>query len=142
MLGQNTVADVASIEVISVVFAASLVWLSALVQHLSNVLLQGSQYVVSDRSVPAPQQGFFGRATRTLTNNIESALMWVPPVVVILMLHRTSWASQLSAETYIGARAVYALSYWLKIPVVRSLAWFVGMICCGAVSVLAVVSFT
>src|SRR5260221_6115160 len=92
------------------------------------------------RSVSPPLQGFFGRATRTLANNIESALMWVPPVVVILMLHRTSWISQLSAEAYIGARVVFVLSYWFKIPVIRSLAWLVGMVCCGAVAVLAVVS--
>jgi uncharacterized MAPEG superfamily protein len=58
------------------------------------------------------------------------------------MPHRTTCASQLSAETYIGARVVFALSYWFNIPVVRSLAWFVGMICCGAVAVMAVVPMT
>jgi uncharacterized MAPEG superfamily protein len=131
-----------SIEAISVVFAALLVWLSALVQHFSNVSQRGAQYVMSDRSVSPAMEGFFGRATRTLANNIESALMWAPPVIVLLLLHRTSWASQLSAETYIAVRAVFALSYWFKIPVVRSLAWFVGMICCGAVAVLAIVPIT
>ena len=132
----------ASIEAISVVFAAVLVWLSALVQNVSNASERGAKYVMSDRSVSPPLQGFFGRATRTLANNIESALMWVPPVVVILMLHRTSWISQLSAEAYIGARAVFVLSYWFKIPVIRSLAWLVGMVCCGAGAVLAVVPLT
>jgi len=135
-------ADMVSIEAISVVFAALLVWLSALVQHFSNVSQRGAQYVMSDRSVSPAMEGFFGRATRTLANNIESALMWAPPVIVLLLLHRTSWASQLSAETYIAVRAVFALSYWFKIPVVRSLAWFVGMICCGAVAVLAIVPIT
>src|SRR5712691_13411854 len=117
--------DMALIETVSVVFAAVLVWLSAVVQNLSNASERGAKYVMSDRSVPAPLHGFFGRATRTLANNIESALMWVPPVVVILMLHRTTWITQLSAEVYIGARVVFVLSYWLKIPVVRSLAWLV-----------------
>jgi uncharacterized MAPEG superfamily protein len=135
----QSAADMVSIEAISVVFAALLVWVSALVQHFSNVSQRGPQYVMSDRSVSPPLEGFFGRATRTLANNIESALMWAPSVVVIVMLHRTTWASQLSAVTYIGARLVFALSYWFKIPVVRSLAWFVGMICCGAVAVMAVV---
>ena len=138
MLGPNTATDMASIEAISVVFAAVLVWLSALVQNLSNASERGAKYVMSDRSVSPPLQGFFGRATRTLANNIESALMWAPPMVVILMMHRTTWISQLSAEAYISARVVFALSYWLKIPVIRSLAWLVGMVCCGAVAVLAV----
>ena len=139
MPGQDPFAHMPSIEAVSVVVAAVLVWLSALVQHLSNISERGSQYVIGDRSVPPPLQGFFGRATRTLANNVESALMWVPPVVVILMLHRTTWLSQLFAAAYIGARIVFALSYWLKIPVVRSLAWLAGMICCAAVTVLAVV---
>ena len=142
MPGQNPAIDMASIKAISVVFAAVMVWLSALVQNVSNVSERGSKYVMSDRSVSPSLQGFFGRATRTLANNIEAALMWVPPVVVILLLHRTTWISQLSAEAYIGARVVFALSYWLKIPVVRSLAWLVGMVCCGAVAVLAVVPIT
>jgi uncharacterized MAPEG superfamily protein len=65
--------------------------------------------------------------------------MWAPPMVVILILHRTSWITQLSPEADIGARLVFALSYWLKTPVVRSLAWLVGIVCCWAVAVLAVV---
>ncbi len=60
-----------SIEAISAVFAAVLVWLSALVQHLTNASQRGPQYVMSDSSVPPPMEGFFGRATRTLANNIE-----------------------------------------------------------------------
>jgi uncharacterized MAPEG superfamily protein len=139
MLGEDPFTHTTSMEAVSVIVAAILVWLSALVQQLSNVSERGPQYVMSDRSVSAPSQGFFGRATRTLANNIESALMWVPPVVVILILHRTTWLSQLFAAAYISARIIFALSYWLKIPVVRSLAWLAGMICCAAVTLLALV---
>ena len=71
------------IEAASVLFAGLLVWLSALMQHFSNVLERGAQYVMSDRSVAPAVQGFFGRATRTLSNNIESALMYVPVVLVL-----------------------------------------------------------
>jgi hypothetical protein len=60
--------DMISIEAISVVFAAVLVWLSALVQILSNASERGVKYVMSDRSVSPPLQGFFGRATRTPAN--------------------------------------------------------------------------
>jgi uncharacterized MAPEG superfamily protein len=137
MLSQTAFADGASIEAVSLIVAASLVWLSALVQHLTNVAERGTQYVVGDRSVSPPLDGFFGRATRTLANNIESAVMWVPPVVVILMQHRTTWLSQAFATAYVCARIIFAISYWLKIPMVRSLSWFVGMICCAGVTILA-----
>jgi len=42
-----------------------------------------------------------------------------------------------SAATYVCARVVFSFFYWLGIPVVRSLAWFLGMICCAIVAVLA-----
>lgn len=132
-------ANAASIEAISIVFAALSVWLAALVQHFSNLTVRGPQYAMSDRSVPPAPEGFFGRATRTLGNNIESALMWVPPAVVIVVLHRESGLTQVVAVSYIAARTVFALSYWFKIPVIRSLAWLAGMICCGIAAALAVV---
>lgn len=134
-----TLADRTSIEAVSLIVAAALVYLSALVQHLTNVVQRGKEYVVGDRSVSPPMDGFFGRATRTLANNVESAAMWVPPVLVILMLNRTTWLSRSFAAVYIGARIVFAISYWLKIPFARSLAWFAGMICCAGVTVLAVI---
>jgi hypothetical protein len=48
MPAQNPAIDMASIEAISVVFAAFMVWLSALVQNVSNVSERGSKYVMSD----------------------------------------------------------------------------------------------
>jgi hypothetical protein len=43
MTSHNTAVDMASIEAISVAFAAVLVWMSALVQQLSNVSERGPQ---------------------------------------------------------------------------------------------------
>jgi len=76
----------ASTEIISIGFAALLVWASALVQHLSNTVLRGSGYVLSDRSDAPEMSGFFGRATRTLSNNMESALMYIPPTLLVIVL--------------------------------------------------------
>ncbi len=122
-------------EAASVLFAGFLVWLSALIQHFSNVLERGAQYVMSDRSVAPAMQGFFGRATRTLSNNIESALMYAPAVLVLIFLERTNAATALAAAIYIGARGVFSISYWLNVPVIRSVAWLAGMVCCAAMMV-------
>jgi hypothetical protein len=48
------------IEGASVLLAASLVWVSALVQHLTNIIKRGAHYVMSDRSVAPNMEGFFG----------------------------------------------------------------------------------
>lgn len=129
-------------EIASVALTSFLVWSSALAQHLSNVASRGSDYVMSDRSTAPDMAGFFGRATRTLANNMESALMYAPAVLGIVLLGQTSGLSHLTAYTYMAARTLFTVSYWLKIPVIRSLLWLVGMICCAIMYLLAALALS
>jgi uncharacterized MAPEG superfamily protein len=126
------------LELTSVLLAASLVWVSATVQHMTNVIKRGSSYVMSDRAVAPNMEGFFGRASRTLSNNMESALMYIPPVLVLVILGRTNATTHAVAAVYMAARCVFSLSYWLRISPIRSLAWFTGMICCATAVVYAI----
>jgi len=128
-----------NIEAISIIVSALLVWLAALVQNFSNALRHGSGYVMSDRSRSVPTDGFFGRATRTLSNNMESVLMYVPPMIIVITNGLHNNVTAMTAATYIGARSVFVLSYWLNIPGVRSVAWFVGMTCCAIIATVAAV---
>lgn len=132
-----TVAS-ATAEIASVTFAAILVWSSVLAQHLSNVANRGAGYAMSDRSVAPEMAGFFGRATRTLANNMESALMYVPATLALVLLGHTSGLSHITAVVYVLARALFTLTYWLKIPVIRSFAWLAGMICCAVMYFIVV----
>jgi uncharacterized MAPEG superfamily protein len=130
------------IEGTSVLLAASLVWASALVQHLTNVIKRGVRYVMSDRSVAPDMEGFFGRASRTLSNNIESALMYVPPMLILIILGRTSFVTQVVAAVYVGARCAFSIAYWLGLSPIRSLAWLTGMICCAVAVSCAVLALS
>ncbi|HKE93013.1 MAG TPA: MAPEG family protein [Povalibacter sp.] len=125
------VTNIPAMEIASVLLAATLVWLSALVQHLTNVLKRGTGYVLSDRSIAPAMEGFFGRASRTLSNNMESGLMYIPAVLILVMLGRTSATTHAVAAVYVGARCVFSVAYWLRISPLRSLAWLTGMICCA-----------
>ena len=62
----------------SIVYAGALVWISALAQHVGNLTSHGMQWVAGDRSQAVADDGFPGRASRALRNNLESAAMWVP----------------------------------------------------------------
>jgi uncharacterized MAPEG superfamily protein len=57
---------------------------------------------------------------------------------LIILAQKTSTLTYWTAVAYIGVRAVFNISYWLKIPQIRSLAWFAGMICSAIMAVLAV----
>jgi uncharacterized MAPEG superfamily protein len=124
-------------EIGSVVFAALLVWASALVQHVGNVVDRGVGYVMSDRSVAPDTSGFFGRATRTLANNIESALMYVPPTLLVIAQNKNSELTSYAACVYIAARLLFTLTYWLKLSKARSSSWAIGMACCAVMLYVA-----
>ncbi len=125
------------LEAGSVLVAAALVWLSAIAQHSSNVVTRGAKYVMSDRSVAPEMDGFYGRASRTLANNIESALMYIPPVLVLIVFGGTNRATQIIAVVYVAVRCTFSIAYWLRLSAIRSFSWLTGMICCTAAGCFA-----
>ena len=120
---------------LSILYAGLLVWISALAQHAGNLTSRGMQWVASDRSQVVPDDGFAGRASRALRNNLESAAMWVPLALVALVHEQTSSLLFWLPLIYMIVRTTFTLGYWLRINPMRSLSWLVGMIC---IAVLAV----
>jgi hypothetical protein len=62
-------------ELVSAVFSSALAFLAVLMQHMTNVSRNGVGYVLSSRPEPPTADGFAGRTTRTLQNNLESCDM-------------------------------------------------------------------
>jgi uncharacterized MAPEG superfamily protein len=127
-----------NVEILSVVVTGLLVWISALVQNVANARQRGANYVMSDRAIAPSTDGFFGRATRTLSNNVESALMYIPAMLIIIIAGQHSPTTVVVAATYIAARSVFVFSYWFNISGLRSMAWFVGMVCCAMSASVAI----
>ena len=119
----------------SIAYMGILVWISALAQHINNLAVHGTKWVTSDRSQAIAEDGFTGRSTRTLRNNLESAAMYVPIALVALTMNEHSPIVTWTATIYMVARTTFTLGYWTKINAIRSLSWLVGMIC---IAVLAV----
>src|ERR1700744_4353836 len=123
---------------ISVIYAGALVWLSALAQHVGNLISHGVGWVSGDRSQQVKDDGFAGRASRALRNNVESAAMWVPAAVIALARDQTSTLLVWVPLVYMLVRTMFTLGYWLRINPMRSLSWLVGMICIAILFVVIV----
>jgi uncharacterized MAPEG superfamily protein len=123
------------LELISLLFAGALVWVSALIQHVNNVRSRGVPFVMSDRSAPLSDDGFTGRATRALRNNMESALMYVPVALVAVVSQEHSAVTYYVAAYWMLSRSTFTLGYWFKVNLLRSLSWSTGML---AIAILAV----
>jgi uncharacterized MAPEG superfamily protein len=122
---------------LSIILAGALVWISATVQHVGNLAGIGAKWVMSDRSQAVRDDGFVGRAARTLRNNLESCAMYAPIAFVMLVLHQSSLVTAVTASVYVAARVIFTLCYWFKIDSPRSLSWLVGMVCIAVMAALA-----
>lgn len=114
--------------------AGLLVAVSALVQHLNAIRLRGVGFALSDRSAPSPSDGFAGRATRTLRNNLESAAMMTPLALGVVVAGTASSLTAAAGAVYLAARIGFTLAYWFGLYFLRSFCWGVGM---GAIGVMA-----
>ncbi len=77
------------------------------------------------------------RLQRLVHNHLEGTALFIPLVVAISLTGATveangiHWGSAplsaLGAQVFAASRVVHAVTYGLGIPVIRSLAWMVGM---------------
>ena len=121
--------------VLSIAFCGALIWLSAVVQHVANLSAQGTKWVTGDRATAPNESGFAGRAARMLRNNIESAAMYVPVALGVVLLHLSSPIIAWAVVVYMAVRTSFTLAYWLRINQLRSLSWLIGMICILALAI-------
>jgi uncharacterized MAPEG superfamily protein len=117
------------VEIFSIVFIGALVWLCALAQNLRHAIALGPRFVMSDRSRLLSEDGFSGRVARTLRNTIESAVMFIPVTVGVILLHKTSPLTTNTVLVYAFARIGYTLFYFFGLNKARSTAWTIGMAC-------------
>ena len=128
------------LELLAILIAGLLVFLSAAVQHANTVSTRGLGFIFTDRSTPLARDGFAGRTARALQNNLESAGMFVPAAAIVSLGGHATMASGLAASVYIVARLGFTISYWLGASRPRSFFWGIGMASIAAMSALALLA--
>ena len=58
---RNRISEHLAVMALSIICAAALVWVSAVVQHINNLTSHDSKYVMSDRSQSIGEDSFTGR---------------------------------------------------------------------------------
>ena len=118
---------------------AELSWLSAtaalfFAYILGEVVTGNMQYKPKDLLGPrdnlAPYSPGLGRAKRATANMIEAMCIFVPVVLVAVLSERTNQWTELGCMIFFFARLAFAPLYWFGVPVVRTLAYFVGAAGC------------
>ena len=86
-------------------------------------------YLLTSRDKPAATGGLlFGRATRALTNYVESLTPFVALALALIVTQRTGGSGSLGATIWILARAVYIPIYLFDVIYVRTAVWALSIV--------------
>jgi uncharacterized MAPEG superfamily protein len=122
-------------ELSMLVFATALLILLVMIQATVGVQAQGLTAMGGSRdNLPAPKP-FQARTKRVVDNHREGLTMFAPLVVVAALAHVTNQWTVLGAELFFYARLAHAALYLAGVPMIRPLAWAVGLV--GTLMVLA-----
>jgi uncharacterized MAPEG superfamily protein len=68
------------------------------------------------------------RAYRAHMNAFEGIALFAPLAIAVQLTGSGNEVTALACATYFWARLVYAPLYYFKVPVLKTTAWFVGLI--------------
>lgn len=123
-----------SIEVLAILGSVALLFAAIMAQSVAGLIAYGPIKQAGPRDGPREPTVFLGRTTRTVQNQVESLVLFVPVALLGTVLGAQSGASALGAMLYLGARAVYLPAYWLGIPFIRTVIFTLGIVGTGLVA--------
>ena len=124
-----------SVELRMLVYSTALLLLLVLIQATAGVLAQGVQPMAGPRdNLPEPKP-FQARTKRVVDNHREGLTIFAPLVLAAALAHVSSPWIGLGAQLFFYSRVAHAALYLLGVPVIRPLAWTVGVV--GTVMILA-----
>lgn len=120
-----------AIELKYLVWSVALFFVMILAQSVASIFSGKASMseLVGPRDT-LPKDGltpFHGRTKRAQANFIESMCMFAPLVLVAAVTNSFSEITALGAALFFWGRVVFAPTYWLGVPWVRTLAWFVSI---------------
>lgn len=81
------------------------------------------------RSQQATLQGFGARALAAHQNSFESLIIFATAVLTAMISNHVSTMVEYLAIVYIISRVIYHVLYLMNLAGLRSLIWFVGLVC-------------
>jgi uncharacterized MAPEG superfamily protein len=123
-----------SIELTMLVYSAALLLVLVLIQATAGVQAQGLMPMAGPRDELPPPKPFQARTKRLVDNHREGLTIFAPLVLAAAMAHVSNQWTVLGAELFFYSRVVHAALYLAGVPLVRPLAWAVGL--AGTVMVL------
>jgi uncharacterized MAPEG superfamily protein len=112
------------------VLSLALLLLFQLIQAAQLNSVAGVSYNLSARDKPVDVGLMGGRIQRAKVNLIENLLLFAPLSILAEVTHANPQTVGWGAIIFFVARVVHAITYLAGVAVIRTLAWFAGVIGC------------
>jgi uncharacterized MAPEG superfamily protein len=123
-----------SVELTMLAYATALLIVLVVIQATAGVMAQGLTAMAGSRDDLPPPKPFQARTKRLVDNHREGLTMFAPLVLIAAVQHVSSNVTVLGAELFFYARVAHAVLYLAGVPMIRPLAWGVGL--AGTIMVL------
>ena len=115
-------------ELTYLALAALLMFVQIVFQALNTIPAHGLKFLVGPRDGIEDKTVMSGRARRANANLIEGLAMFTPLVLIAHVTGENSTLTATGAALFFWGRVVFAITYWLGVPWVRTLAWGVSIL--------------
>lgn len=103
-------------------------------------LSAGLAWGTGRRDTPVTRTDLGRRFERTVTNNVESLVAFVPIMAAGLFVEAHSPVTGTAALIYLLARITFSAVYLANVPYVRTALWFCGQLATATIAVVTLVS--
>lgn len=116
-----------AIELTMLVWSAALLLVLVLVQATSGILQNGAIAMAGPRDDLPPPGKILARMKRVVDNHREGLTIFAPLALAAVVSGKTNEMTALGAQLFFYSRLAHAGLYIAAVPMVRPVAWFVGI---------------
>ena len=116
-----------TIELTMLAYAVALLIALVFVQAAVGVRAKGAMPMAGHRDDVGPATGFHARMLRVVDNHREGITMFAPLVLIAAAANIHNHWTVLGSQLFFYSRLVHAVLYVLGVPLVRPLAWALGL---------------
>ena len=115
------------VELTMLAYSVALLFVIVLIQANAGVSAQGLMPMANNRDNLPPPTPFQARMKRVVDNHREGLILFAPLALIAAQQGISTSTSMLGAQLFFYSRVAHAILYILGVPLVRPLAWAVGI---------------
>jgi uncharacterized MAPEG superfamily protein len=119
---------VLSVELTMLALSVALLFVLILIQSSAGAMAQGAARMAGNRDDVGPPTAWQARTKRLVDNHREGLALFTPLVLIASVLSVSTPMTALGAQLFFFSRVAHAIIYLAGWPMVRPIAWLVGIV--------------